>query len=166
MLVSSVNLLKEFISESRFLLGVFTRGERPLGVTLLAILSIIVVVLFFVVATMWMYLGSFTIIGFEFAAVTVLIYMFGGIINLALAYGLWNGKYWAWVLLLFFLIMAIFGGLISFVSYIFVFAASSSTILISIIDVILSVLIIYYITRPHVKAFFGKSKKAAFEFNL
>lgn len=64
-----------------------------------------------------------------------------GILYFIDAYGLWNGKSWAWWLTIILSVIGIIGGLISLPS--------------GIISIIINILIIYYFTRPHVKEFFG-----------
>jgi len=65
-----------------------------------------------------------------------------GVIALGLGYGLWTGKGWAWTLALIFSILGILGGIISLPE--------------GVVSIIIDILIIYYLTRAHVKQFFGK----------
>jgi hypothetical protein len=66
-----------------------------------------------------------------------------GLISFLLAYGLWTGKGWAWTLTFIFSIIGMLLGLVS--------------LPFGIIIILIDVLILYYLTRPHVKAFFGKA---------
>jgi len=65
-----------------------------------------------------------------------------GILYLIGAYGLWVGAGWAWWLTIILSIIGIIGGILSLPA--------------GIITIIIEILIIYYFTRPHVKAFFGR----------
>jgi hypothetical protein len=72
-----------------------------------------------------------------------------GILDLGLAYGLWTGKGWAWIISLILAILGIIGSLFSLAR------GGFGAVVILILDAI----ILYYLTRPNVKAFFGESKK-------
>jgi hypothetical protein len=73
-----------------------------------------------------------------------------GIISFIVAWGLLKGKGWAWSVTMVLSIISIVIGVISMV------AGSFG----SIVNIIIAGIIIYYLYRPHVKAFFGKSVKA------
>lgn len=73
-----------------------------------------------------------------------------GIISFVVAWGLLKGKGWAWSVTLILSIISIVIGVISMV------AGSIG----SIVNIIIAGIIIYYLYRPHVKAFFGKTVKA------
>ena len=73
-----------------------------------------------------------------------------GIISFIVAWGLLKGKGWAWSVTMVLSIISIVIGVISMV------AGSIG----SIVNIIIAGIIIYYLYRPHVKAFFGKSVKA------
>jgi uncharacterized membrane protein (DUF2068 family) len=113
--------------------------QRPIGVTIIALLAI---------------LG-----GIAFLAsglVTLLIPLIGifigsglfilGLAYFLMAYGLWNGKSWAWTLTLILSGIGIIVGIGSIVV----------GNLGSIFHIIINVIIIYYLYRPNVKAFFDK----------
>jgi uncharacterized membrane protein (DUF2068 family) len=70
-----------------------------------------------------------------------------GIISFVVAYGLLKGKSWAWTLTLVLSIISIVVAIISI-------ATTGNPF--NIINIIISAIIIYYLYRPHVKAFFGK----------
>jgi len=127
--------------------------ERPLGVTILAILAAIEALVLFGLAALaglilsWagalmpgMLKGMMAGIALAVSAVAVLF----GLIYLLLAWGLWSGKGWAWTITLVFTILSLIGSLITVV------------LRVGIVSLIINVLILYYLTRPHVKAFFGK----------
>ena len=87
--------------------------------------------------------GIFPVIG----AVLIVV----ALLDAVLAYGLWTGRGWAWILSL---ILAALGILFSLVSL--VFRGGVGGFLTLIIDLI----IVYYLTRPNVKAFFGETPAA------
>jgi uncharacterized membrane protein HdeD (DUF308 family) len=69
-----------------------------------------------------------------------------GILAFVVAYGLLKGRGWAWTLAL---ILSIIGIIIGAVS---LFQGSPAAV----IGIIINLIIVYYLTRPHVKQFFGK----------
>jgi uncharacterized membrane protein (DUF2068 family) len=99
-------------------------NPRPLGVTILAILTIIS--------------------GIGFLVSVILIPL--GIANLVVAYGLWKGKKWAWTITLVLSLIGIALGLASVVT----------GSIVAIWPVIINAIVIYYLYRPNVKAFFGR----------
>jgi len=132
--------------------------ERPFGVTILAILEVIGGILSLAAGAFMLFaaaafgmmipgempggisgfvglmMGLFSVIGI--VVITI------GLISFIIAYGLWNGRGWAWTLCLIFSIIGIIIGILSLPT--------------GIISLIINILILYYLTRPHVKAFFGK----------
>jgi len=80
------------------------------------------------------------------AGLMSVIFLIFGIIAFVLAYGLFSGRGWAWLWSLVFavigIILALFEAMSSFGS--------------GILPMIIYLVIVYYLTRPHVKAFFGK----------
>jgi hypothetical protein len=105
--------------------------QRPTGVVVLAVLEVIGGLYSILAgAAAGTILGAIAPFLAAFGALFIVI----GIINLVLAWGLYNGKSWARIVAM-------------------VFAVIS---LISIpIGTIIGIIILYYLTRPHVKAFFG-----------
>jgi hypothetical protein len=71
-----------------------------------------------------------------------------GLLYLGLAWGLWTGKGWAWTLSL---ILAALGIIVSLISL-------ASGRIGPIVILILDALIVYYLFRPNVRAFFGEYK--------
>lgn len=138
------------------------RKKRPTGVTVVAILEVLGGIsglaagniIMSIFATMsgagggvtGRVASGFGILGGFFATVGGLI---GGILYLAgiadffIAYGLLKGSSWAWTLCLVFAIIGIALGII--------------LLPIGIISIIADAVIAYYLTRPHVKQFFGKT---------
>ena len=69
-----------------------------------------------------------------------------GIISFIVAWGLLKGKPWAWTVTIILSIISIVMGVVSLVGGNFG----------SILNIIIAGVIIYYLYRPHVKAYFGK----------
>lgn len=144
--------------------------KRPTGVTILAILQIIVAIIFLIGA-----LGMFVVaalteieevkdaIGEEapdwvvdnaaifFSAMGVVFLIFA-IIGFGLGYGFLKGIGLAWTLGIIFAVLNIISAIINPI-----IDRSFDTLGGSIIGIIIPLIIIYYLTRPHVKAFFGKA---------
>jgi hypothetical protein len=114
--------------------------SRPLGVTIIAILAVI--------GGIGSVLSGFAII----AIIPLLGIIFGGlliIIGLAyfvVAYGLWKGLNWAWNITLIVSVIGIIVGLGSIV------VGNIGALF----HLIVNVIVIYYLYRPNVKAYFGK----------
>ena len=100
------------------------QNPRPLGVTILAILTVI------------------SGIGFLVSVILVPL----GIANLVVAYGLWKGKRWAWTITL----------VLSFIGIALGLASIATGTIIAIWPVIINAIVVYYLYRPNVKAFFGR----------
>lgn len=108
--------------------------HRPLGITIIAILAIIAGI-------------SSIAVGVPLLAVLIGIgFIILGIVYLAVAYGLWKGKKWAWTITL----------IVSVISIIIGIASLATGNVGAIIQIIISAVIIYYLYRPNVKAYFGK----------
>ncbi len=111
-----------------------SQKQRPLGVTIIAILTLIGGIIFLASGFVLLIIG----IGIILLAL--------GIAYLVMAYGLWKGKGWAWTITL---ILSAIGIIVALVSI----AAGN---LAAIINVIIHGIVIFYLYRPSVKAFFGK----------
>jgi peptidoglycan biosynthesis protein MviN/MurJ (putative lipid II flippase) len=119
--------------------------QRPLGVSVIAILVAIGGIAF-LIANGGKIGTATTGIGVSIISIAV------SIAYLVMAFGLWKGKRWAWTITI----------VLSFIG-IALGASSLSNILIvtenigAILSVAINAVIIYYLYRPHVKAFFGKA---------
>jgi hypothetical protein len=111
-----------------------SQKHRPMGVTIIAILTLIGGIIFLASGLVLLIIG----IGIILLAL--------GIAYLVMAYGLWKGKGWAWTITL---ILSAIGIIVAIVSI----AAGNVA---AIINVIIHGVVIYYLYRPNVKAFFGK----------
>jgi hypothetical protein len=114
--------------------------NRPLGVTIIAILAVL--------GGIGSFLSGLTVL----AIIPILGIIFGGILIIiglayfAVAYGLWKGLRWAWILTLIVSVIGIIVGLGSIV------VGNVD----SLFHVIVNAIVIYYLYRPNVKAYFGK----------
>jgi lysylphosphatidylglycerol synthetase-like protein (DUF2156 family) len=114
--------------------------NRPLGVTIIAILAVL--------GGIGSFLSGLTVL----TIIPILGIIFGGILIIiglayfAVAYGLWKGLRWAWILTLIVSVIGIIVGLGSIV------VGNVG----SLFHVIVNAIVIYYLYRPNVKAYFGK----------
>ena len=136
---------------------------RPFGVTVLAILEVICSLFFLGNGALLIteaasfeveipeggrpilgsfVMGLFTAIGIILFSMISIIFIIIGLIALLITYGLCTGKGWAWKLCLIFSIIGIIIGVLS--------------LPLGVISLIINILILYYLTRQQVKAFFGK----------
>lgn len=130
---------------------------RPFGVTILAILGFIGAIGCFAMAGIFAMVGQYIppselggaapLVSLLMTVGSVLFVVFG-LINLVVAYGLWKGASWAWWIFLILLALGI-------VSSLFMLPQGGVGIAQGIIGIIINGIIIYYITRPHVKEYFG-----------
>jgi hypothetical protein len=125
-----------------------------MGVTILAVLEALGGLMWLLAGTGMMMVGALMpmfgvglpmFVG-AMAGLMGLVFLIFGIIAFVLAYGLFTGKGWAW---LWSLVFAVIGIILA----LFEAMGSLSS---GILPIIIYLIIIYYLTRPHVKAFFGK----------
>jgi uncharacterized membrane protein (DUF2068 family) len=137
-----------------------TSRDRPFGVVILVVLEVLSALGLLVVGAFATLAGGLVagmgfeefealFAGFEALLAGVLvaigaIFLILGLISLLLAWGLWTGRGWAWTITL---ILTIIGIIISIPGLITG---------VGVISLIIYVIIVYYLTRPHVKAFYGK----------
>ena len=134
--------------------------NRPLGVTLLAILhalqAILALLVGFVLTTVGTLLPRFLVrMPRLFSGVVEVIggiLIIVGLLYLLLSYGLWSGKGWAWTVSL---ILAGLGIIFSLIAVIVRGGLGGA------IPLILDAIILYYLTRTNVKTFFGKAQISA-----
>jgi hypothetical protein len=125
---------------------------RPLGVTVIAILIIIAGILTLLVGVGSIAVGPLTVLGLVFVAFGA-ISLAIGIAYLVMGYGLLKGRGWAWTISTIVLIIGIIIDLISLPRVI----AAGSNFSGDIVSIAISAFILYYLYRPHVKAYFGKT---------
>lgn len=117
---------------------------RPTGVTILAILEIISGIIAIAAGLLIATISS--MIGIEFGAIGGIISAIVialGVASFVMAWGLLQGKSWAWTSTL----------VLTIISLIFDLAGAN------LVGLIIEGVILYYLFRPNVKAFFGKSEK-------
>ena len=137
--------------------------KRPIGVTIIAILIIIGGILLLLAGIGVTAVGSLFI-----SEITGLVFVIIGAILLAVgigyivvSYGLLKGKRWAWTITMVLLFIGIAINVVSIIIFgYFTFNMDTYSFLItnsgSIAGIIISVIILYYLYRPHVKSYFGK----------
>ena len=118
--------------------SVESQKHRPLGVTIIAILTAIGGIVFLASGAVLLIVG----IGIILLAL--------GIAYFVMAYGLWIGKRWAWTITL---ILSVIGIIVAIASIV---AGNAGAI----ISIIIHGVVIYYLYRPNVKAFFGKQSSS------
>lgn len=137
-------------------------STRPMGVSILAVLSGIEGVISLIIG---IFIAVFSPVIVKLAeekmseipankefmmaffSVVSLIFIIVGLVSLLVAYGLWKGKKWAWFL---FLAMLILGAIFSTLSLL-----AGVNVLRDLAAVAVTVLILYYVTRSHVREYFG-----------
>lgn len=107
--------------------------SRPLGITIITILMVIIGISILV---------NGIILPYTFPVHIVL-----AIAWFVLAWGLWTGRGWAWIITLILAIISAIFNIISIISMNFG----------SIFSLIVNIIIIYYLYRPNVRAYFGRS---------
>jgi uncharacterized membrane protein (DUF2068 family) len=133
-------------------------GQRPNDVALLVLLEILLAILFVS--------GVFvlTVLGFSLPEVvphvrffpvrlltiTIVLLVLAGV-EFVLAYGIWNGKGWAWIVSLAFAVL----GIIFFTFSLFLRPSFGE-----IAALIIDLLLLYYLMQPRVQSYFGKGAKA------
>jgi hypothetical protein len=144
------------------------QAKRPTGVTIIAILNIISGIIMLMGGIALIAIGSVLPGAFEegmgpdmsgipaemvgaFGVAMGGIILAVAILSFVVAYGLWSGKGWAWTLTVVLSVISIALNAISIPGGNFS----------GIISIIISAVILYYLYRPHVKAYFGKGVKAA-----
>lgn len=122
---------------------------RPFGITILAILEVIVGLIWLgSAASLFAAAGAaamIPLIGLLAGGILVVIAVISiilGLVSFAVAWGFWTGAGWSWGLAIALSILGIILGLLNLPA--------------GVITIIINIVIIYYLTRPHVKFYFGK----------
>ncbi len=137
--------------------------KRPTGVTVIAVLVIIGGILLLLAGIGGVAVGSLfissQIIGLGFVIIGAII-LAVGIGYLVVSYGLLKGKRWSWTITVVLLFIGIAIDVASIIFGSFAINMDTSNFLVtnsgSIAGIIISVIILYYLYRPHVKSYFGK----------
>jgi len=141
--------------------------DRPIGVTLIAIWNIIFGMLLVLGGIFLVALAGLVVSGYipglgDIPLLGVILAMGGAIaliftiiaaVEFIMAWGLLGGKGWAWTLTIVLTFLAIALGLLSLTS------PSAFTL----IGLAMNALIVYYLFRPNVKAFFGKGPAGTYK---
>lgn len=142
-----------------------TRPGRPIGVTILTILQVISGIGDIALGSLLIFVYFvFTALG-GFFAIALLVLGFVaiglGIFSFALAYGLWAGKGWAWVLSI---VGAIIGLIFGVLSLVFSLVSGGLTLenIAELVPIILYLVILVYLSTRNVRAFFGRAGGIAF----
>ena len=123
---------------------------RPAGVSILAVLQMLGGVLIFLVGIAAVSVSGMTSTfgdygyGYLAGAMGAIggVILVVGLIGIGLGYGLWKGKKWAWTATLVFSMLGILASLV--------------TLPAGVVSLLIEAVILYYLTRPQVKLYFGK----------
>jgi len=130
--------------------------ERPLGIIILAILAIIGVI-YYTIAMLLM-----PLINAGFSHFVIYLWLIGIImvmLLLLIAYGFLKGLRWSWFLALIIIIINLIGSIVSMLtSYQY---SSLIQMFIGVISLFVGIAILFYLTRPHVKKYFGVDSSKA-----
>jgi len=132
-------------------------AERPTGITILAVLQVLGGLAFLGFGALLMVVSGFIgsaaffenmpvtprLVGGLAAGVLGIITIFLGLLSFAVSYGYWYGLKWAWAL----------GMGISIISLLISLVSGN------VLGIFIDALIIYYLTRPYVKSFFGRETR-------
>jgi len=128
------------------------KPQRPTGITIIAILGFIGGILAILGGALVVAVaGSGILSSYGYGMFSGFVSFFGGIIIVAgllaifVSWGMWSGKTWAWYLSVVLYGLGIVFGLISL-------AAGAVT---GIVSLLIEILLLWYMFRPHVKAYFG-----------
>jgi hypothetical protein len=151
------------------------KQSRPRGVSIIAILIIITGVLSLLLGIGLVVIGPFLMNGLQTTSsnlgsqiepqiLGIIFLVFGaiwlalGVANLVMAYGLLKGMGWAWTISIIVLFIGIVIDIVSLsITSVGVFSNTGSNLLGNIVGIGISAFIVYYLSRPHVKAYFGKT---------
>jgi uncharacterized membrane protein (DUF2068 family) len=122
-----------------------SRGSRPTGITILAVLEILGGLALLAGGALLIAVGAIAGSGLVSGAGGILIIL--GLLSFVVTYGLWTGKGWAWRIAL----------ILSIVGIVFGAVSIAEGLTGSIIGIIINLIVIYYLTRPYVRAYFGRS---------
>lgn len=128
------------------------KPQRPTGITIIAILGIIVGILAILGGALVVAVaGSGILTSYGMGMFSGFISLFGGIIIIVgllaifVSWGMWSGKTWAWYLGVVLYGLGVVFGLISLIG----------GGLTGIVSLLIDILLLWYMFRPHVKAYFG-----------
>jgi hypothetical protein len=133
------------------------KPRRPTGITILAILELIGGIFGLLGGILLIGVGGSGILSsLGYGIASGLIAALGGgvvvfsLFALLMGWGMWTGKGWAWIIAV---ILYILGALANL-------ASLAIGVYTSIVGLVIAALILWYLWRPHVKAFFGRGPQA------
>lgn len=126
--------------------------KRPASITLLAILELALaaLALLIVIATQFAWIRH---VRWNFESLTIILLILAGV-EIALAYGFWTGKPWAWASGL---IFAILGTAITIFA---LYVRPSNGIISKVAYLLIDLLVIYFLMQPRIHQYFKKSSTA------
>jgi hypothetical protein len=125
--------------------------QRPAGVTLLSVLEILSGIIWLIFAAILLgfiqgfhepHIWTLPFVIDTIALFLGTVYLILGFVSFLLAYGFWYGKSWAWLGGIILEVMGLILNLIEFPS--------------GLLGLFINTLVLYYLTRPHVKRYFGR----------
>jgi hypothetical protein len=129
------------------------RPSRPIGIAILAVLDIVVGVILLLAGLGLAAAGSSSMLAtYGYGSLSGLVTILGGffllvgLLAVLVGWGFWTGKGWAWTLAV---VLYVLGLLLSLLSLV-------SGIIPSIVSVLIEGLILWYLWRPNVRAYFRK----------
>jgi hypothetical protein len=128
--------------------------QRPTGVTILAVLAALGGIFGILAGLALLGLGSFVAatglggLAFVFGLIVLVL----GIAELALAYGFWTAKPWAWQ---YGILLQVVSVLVAVVEVVLGYATISGVI----IGIVVAGIIVYYLNTPDVRRYFGAPEK-------
>jgi uncharacterized membrane protein (DUF2068 family) len=120
--------------------------HRPLGVTIIAILTIIGGIGFLASGIAGVTAAPFLSDMAALSAAIGVALIALGIAYFVMAYGLWKAKGWAWTITV----------VLSFIGIVLGVASIATGNIGAIFHIIINAIVVYYLYRSHVKVFFGK----------
>ena len=133
------------------------KPQRPTGITILAVLDILGGILALLLGALLAAAGGSGVLSsVGYGNLSGLVSIAGGFLvvvgalAILVGWGMWSGKGWAWVAALILAALGVIGGLGSLVVGRFS----------GVVSLIIDVLILWYLFRPHVKAYFGRGQPA------
>lgn len=128
--------------------------QRPTGVTIIAVLAVIAGVFGLLGGLALIGLGGFIaasgVTGGALAPILGLLLLAYGVLALVLAYGFWTLQPWAWTLGIGLQAAGIVINILQFLN-------NSTQLVSAIVSIAISVVVIWYLYQPNVKAAFGRT---------
>lgn len=128
------------------------KPPRPTGITILAILGFIGGILAILGGALFIAVASSGVLStYGMSMFSGFVSLFGGVILIVglfaifVSWGMWSGKGWAWYLAVILYAIGVVFGLLLII-------AGGLT---GIVSVLIDLLLLWYMLRPHVKAYFG-----------